>query len=416
MSFMEIALLVLGVIIFIVSFLLPEESGQSAKLDPEAEREEVQKIVNSEIDGMRLKVNEATNDTIDSAVDRAERSLEKVSNEKIMAVSEYANTVIDEINKNHKEVMFLYDMLNDKQTELTNIVRKADATAKEIDTVSHNAQMASETLLRGMSVATVSQKGLTSEQKAIFDDVVIPDPVQIQKRGNLYGYQAGRVSDEAFGRLEYVANHNDVVNNSVSVNNASDFETDISNSASVVSENKEVKRKAKGKKGAALTQSKIFADLASLGDEEKETYTSETVIETNNSEYEVEIPIKQDNMKPLKVAVDILSGSTYKEGNIVGVDMPAGRTVTAADFAALVNGTTGNADYTGSAYNSTVSPVNVRSTNGFGTENKGTYTQAPANNNDMIIEMSKQGMSTVEIAKTLKLGVGEVKLVLDLFR
>ena len=46
----------------------------------------------------------------------------------------------------------------------------------------------------------------------------------------------------------------------------------------------------------------------------------------------------------------------------------------------------------------------------------GDITEAPANNNDKILSMAKQGFDTVQIAKTLGLGVGEVKLVLDLFR
>lgn len=412
MSFMEIALLVLGVIIFVVSFLLPEDSNQVAKIDPETEREEVQKIVNSEIDGMRLRVNEATNDTIDSAVDRAERSLEKVSNEKIMAVSEYANTVIEEINKNHKEVMFLYDMLSDKQTELTNIVRKADATAKEIGSVSHSAQMASETLLRGMSVATVSQKGLTSEQKAIFDDIVIPDPVPTVGRSSLYGYQAGHTSEDTIGRIEYVANAGNsvkqVASHQTENNQKNSFENDnaLAETAS--------KGKAKGKKGASLTQSKIFADLANLGKADEIEYVSESGNDNDSNKEVAPKTEKIDSGKRQKVAKDILSGSTYQEGTIVGVDMPAGRAVTAADFAALVNGTTGSADYTGVMHSSNI-VSNSQTTGGFA-DNKGVLTQAPANNNDLIIEMSKQGMSTVEIAKTLKLGVGEVKLVLDLFR
>ena len=39
-----------------------------------------------------------------------------------------------------------------------------------------------------------------------------------------------------------------------------------------------------------------------------------------------------------------------------------------------------------------------------------------ANNNQKIIELHEQGKSTVEIAKELNLGVGEVKLVIDLFK
>ena len=38
------------------------------------------------------------------------------------------------------------------------------------------------------------------------------------------------------------------------------------------------------------------------------------------------------------------------------------------------------------------------------------------NNNDKILRMYKDGMSNVDIAKELGLGVGEVKLVINLFK
>ena len=38
------------------------------------------------------------------------------------------------------------------------------------------------------------------------------------------------------------------------------------------------------------------------------------------------------------------------------------------------------------------------------------------NNNEKILQLSKEGKSNVEIAKELGLGIGEVKLVIDLFK
>ena len=38
------------------------------------------------------------------------------------------------------------------------------------------------------------------------------------------------------------------------------------------------------------------------------------------------------------------------------------------------------------------------------------------NNNDRILSLHKKGMSSVDIAKELGLGVGEVKLVINLFK
>ena len=378
MSIMEIALLIIGVIIFVMSFLLPDGSDKKTEKEIAREKEEVHRLVEQEIDSMKLKVNEATNDTVEYAVDKAERSLEKVSNEKIMAVNEYAGTILEEINKNHKEVMFLYDMLRDKQEDLTNAVRKADATVKEIANVSHSAQAASETLLRGMSVATVSQKGLTKEQKAVFDDIIIPD-----------------ASPVVFKEKEQVVRSNN--NAPIPVANV---KTENITSESVVANTVQASKASKPR-GIALAQSKIFADLNSAGDVTQPQV--QEVVQDSIKEQENIMPAKGE-----KVVYDMLSGSAFRNGNIVGVDLPARGAVTVADYEAM-RGTVNI-------------PVNVPMSASLGTMQQAVtasgapVTEAPANNNDRIIELSKQGLDTVDIAKALNLGVGEVKLVLDLFR
>lgn len=335
MTTMEIALLVVGVIIFIISFLLPDVPEKKTEKDLEAEREEVKRLVEQEVDGMKLRVNEATNDSVEYAVDKAERSLEKISNEKIMAVGEYAGTIMEEINKNHQEVMFLYDMLRDKQADLTNTVRRADAAAKEIAQISHNAQSASETLLRGMSVASVSQKGLTPEQKSIFDDISIPDaePVVFASKNE--------PQSEAKSGAVSVKSSDSVKKNVESVSTGNPG------------------------RGKALTQSKIEAQLLGVVPGDPESISR--VIAADAPE-----PVKE------KVVYDILSGGAYKEGALVNVDSPAKGSVTAADIQAL--------------------------------------SVAGENNNGKILALAKQGFDTVSIAKSLGLGVGEVKLVIDLYQ
>ncbi len=132
MTPMEITLLIVGVIIFCLSFLIKDKETAAQVFDEDELREQVRRITEKELDSMNLKVKEASDSSIEYAMEKAERGLEKISNEKIMAVSEYSNTIMDEINKSHKEVMFLYDMLTDKQADLKNTVRKAEATAKEV--------------------------------------------------------------------------------------------------------------------------------------------------------------------------------------------------------------------------------------------------------------------------------------------
>ena len=132
MTPMEITLLITGVVIFCLSFVIKDKDAGGA-FDEDKLRDEVRRITDKEYDGLSLKVKEATDGSIEYAMEKSERMLEKISNEKIMALSEYSNTIMEDINKSHKEVMFLYDMLTDKQTDLKNTVRKAEATAREVN-------------------------------------------------------------------------------------------------------------------------------------------------------------------------------------------------------------------------------------------------------------------------------------------
>lgn len=129
MGAVEVFLLILGGVIFTVSFLIP--AGKADDGMREAIREEAKDAVAWEVNSAKDRMEEMADETISHAMEKTERSLERVSNEKIMAVNEYSDTVLEEINKNHKEVMFLYDMLNDKHKNLKETVKKVDQQTKE---------------------------------------------------------------------------------------------------------------------------------------------------------------------------------------------------------------------------------------------------------------------------------------------
>lgn len=131
MSIWTIVFLVIGAIILIVSFMIPmRKEGKIEATDALAKRE-IEDLVSLEMDSIKSHVDEVVEEAIEYAMEKTERSLERLSNEKIMAVSEYSDTVLKEIHRNHEEVMFLYDMLNDKHQNLKNTVTEVNKTVKE---------------------------------------------------------------------------------------------------------------------------------------------------------------------------------------------------------------------------------------------------------------------------------------------
>lgn len=134
MDIMEIVLLIAGGIIFILSFFLPvKEDKKNSDNSEKLAREEIDRLVTQKLDAVRSHVDEVVDEAVGYAVEKTERSLERLSNEKIMAVNEYSETVLAEIHKNHEEAMFLYDMLNNKHINLKNTVSEVNRTVKEAE-------------------------------------------------------------------------------------------------------------------------------------------------------------------------------------------------------------------------------------------------------------------------------------------
>ena len=122
-----IALLVIGIFVFVITFLIKPQSNKEEDSKKEYEKlmftkEEKQSL----IENASIEFVEITQDKIEDAKDE----LEKISNEKLMAVGEFSDNVLSEMDKAHKEIMFLYNMLNEKETEVRKLMEEKTNQAK----------------------------------------------------------------------------------------------------------------------------------------------------------------------------------------------------------------------------------------------------------------------------------------------
>ena len=180
MGALEIILLIAGVVIFIVSFLLPGGASEGSGINEEQAKRELHILAEQELQGMRQRMAESVDEAKDDAVEKAERSLERLTNEKIMAVNEYSDTVLEEIHKNHEEAMFLYDMLNSKHANIKDTVSKMDRAAKAAEAKksedkkqktedrkpeTQNAETVGSGAVTGGEVARKTEKSTTPEKQ-----------------------------------------------------------------------------------------------------------------------------------------------------------------------------------------------------------------------------------------------------------
>ena len=132
MGIIEIVLIILGVVVFIGSFLLPAGKGSQAQISEQLNEETIREMVEKEVEGAKVRISDIVDETITYAIEKTERSMDRLTNEKMMAVNEYSDTVLEEINKSHKEVVFLYDMLNDKHENIKTTVSEVDKRVSEV--------------------------------------------------------------------------------------------------------------------------------------------------------------------------------------------------------------------------------------------------------------------------------------------
>lgn len=133
MAGIEMLLLVIGVVFYVASFFVTEKlgPGELNKIG-EMSNDEIQKIMERELSKVTAQIEGKVEEKAEAALKKAERSMEKECNEKIMAISEYSDTVVEDMNKTHNEIMFLYSMLNDKHTELTGFSAKLQELAVKL--------------------------------------------------------------------------------------------------------------------------------------------------------------------------------------------------------------------------------------------------------------------------------------------
>ena len=130
MSPVEIIFVLLGIGILIASCFVgskEEKTDTAMLLQDEAlalQKEEIKKYAEQLLE-----------EKSEETVIKTDDYLSKISNEKIMSVNDFSTQIIEKIDANHKEVVFLYDMLNQKEDEIKQTVQQFEQEKQEFQEV-----------------------------------------------------------------------------------------------------------------------------------------------------------------------------------------------------------------------------------------------------------------------------------------
>ena len=133
MTGLEFGLLLIGALLVAASFFMTKKFSDS-------DIDELKKMSESQIKVILEKQLKEADGVIEAAIDsKMDQKMEeldvrsdKETNNKIKQISEYSDSVLDSMNKSHDEIMFMYDMLNEKQEKTTELTKNLQAMESEI--------------------------------------------------------------------------------------------------------------------------------------------------------------------------------------------------------------------------------------------------------------------------------------------
>lgn len=140
MIYLEIVMIVIGLAAIIFSVKMAGDSEELQEVSKEGSSSAMKKV---EEDYQRLQ--QETEKKNDEILLGTEDKLNHIANEKIMGLSEYSDQILDKMEKNHAEVVFLYNMLNEKQEEIRQLIQEADILRADLrDEMAKSYQQAQE--------------------------------------------------------------------------------------------------------------------------------------------------------------------------------------------------------------------------------------------------------------------------------
>jgi len=151
---LDIALIILGLGIIGSSYVISEKveaglsknSGEAAQIkDIWTEKDEKR---------VRERIDNIVEERVELAIDKTEDELSRISNEKIMSSNEFSEQVLSKIEQNHEEVVFLYNMLNEKEKQMKSLMQEIETlkTAAEEKVIEEQQAVKAEKVMTALDM------------------------------------------------------------------------------------------------------------------------------------------------------------------------------------------------------------------------------------------------------------------------
>lgn len=147
-----IIMILVGIALLVGSCFLPKEEKIEADYDEWIKRLAKRELTEEEVERLRQTVDRIVSEKTEEIILKTDDYLSQVANEKIMSVDEFSKQILERLDKNNSDVMFLYNMVTE--------------TKDELKTEISNAKKMKDALERSMEKNTTDEKRDKGERKS----------------------------------------------------------------------------------------------------------------------------------------------------------------------------------------------------------------------------------------------------------
>lgn len=186
MDIIIIGCIVAGVACIGASFFIKENTGMNSQEQEKIAEEIRQKALSDEsLKKVIAKVEKSFEtrvaDIAEEKLSDSSRQMSELTNNKMLAVDEMSSQLMVKIEQNHKEVIFLYDMLNEKSESLKDFSAKIDGMRKELENEEKRIKVLNHELDdKILKVKEVRQTVITKQPKQVQQEPKLPEQVSTQ--------------------------------------------------------------------------------------------------------------------------------------------------------------------------------------------------------------------------------------------
>jgi N-acetyl-beta-hexosaminidase len=196
MTILEIVLLIIGFGLCVGSFFVSERLSEKDRENlTKLTKEQIEEIIKDKMADAKVETEDKLSATIDSAMEELDRRTDKETNEKILEISQYSDTVLESVDKSHKEVTFMYSMLNEKHQAMVEMTKKLAELEDKL--VALDASVSNKlSLLKDKELDIEEELNKLAEAKQAMEEASKPEKVEAAKTISFTEALAQKFSEE----------------------------------------------------------------------------------------------------------------------------------------------------------------------------------------------------------------------------